>query len=263
MRTFSRLIIVILHRGYFTPVVLLPPGKFHPGIIRRYRNVIHCPTVIFPPKTPVSGVNQTHAPLGLIFKMAHMGLEQYLNQVWKAAKFLCSEIIGWNTDILLWNILGGKRACVQEWWHFSGKCRKRCTHVFRLCDCVVLIEETSLYIGEVRLNSLTVTVARDVSVDCRELWNLKFILFCMSILSNSHIFNQIHIVISQKPIICLLDSQSETNLRSRRLEVKGARKNGVCEGDTQRERDRCFYLLSESAKNSSWLMGSRGDKCLP
>lgn len=46
---------------------------------------------------------------------------------------------------------------------------KRCTHVFRLCDCVVLIEETSLYIGEVRLNSLTVTVARDVSVDCREL----------------------------------------------------------------------------------------------
>ena len=190
MRTFSRLIIVILHRGYFTPVVLLPPGKFHPGIIRRYRNVIHCPTAIFPPKTPVSGVNQTHAPLGLIFKMAHMSLEQYLSQVWKAAKFLCSEIIGWNTDILLWNILGGKRACVQEWWHFSGKCRKRCTHVFRLCDCVVLIEETSLYIGEVRLNSLTVTVARDVSVDCRELWNLKFILFCMSILSNSHIFNQ-------------------------------------------------------------------------
>ena len=169
MRTFSRLIIVILHRGYFIPVVLLPPGKFHPGIIRRYRNVIHCPTAIFPPKTPVSGVNQTHAPLGLIFKMAHMSLEQYLNQVWKAAKFLCSEIIGWNTDILLWNILGGKRACVQEWWHFSGKCRKRCTHVFRLCDCVVLIEKTSLYIGEVRLNSLTVTVARDVSVDCREL----------------------------------------------------------------------------------------------
>ena len=66
-----------------------------------------------------------------------------------------------------------------------------------------------------------------------------------------------------KNLICLLDSQSETNLRSRRLEVKGARKNGVCEGDTQRERDRCFYLLSEKAKNSSWLIGSRGDKCLP
>lgn len=70
-------------------------------------------------------------------------------------------------------------------------------------------------------------------------------------------------MISQKRIICLLDSQSETNLRSRCLEVKGARKNGVCEGDTQEERDRCFYLLSESAKNSSWLIGSRGEKCLP
>ena len=66
-----------------------------------------------------------------------------------------------------------------------------------------------------------------------------------------------------KNLFRLLDSQSETNLRSRRLEVKGARKNGVCEGDTQRERDRCFYLLSESAKNSSWLIGFRGDKCLP
>ena len=32
----------------------------------------------------------------------------------------------------------------------------------------------------------------------------------------------------KKPIICLLDSQSEINLRSTRLEVKGARKNGVC-----------------------------------
>ena len=93
----------------FTPLVFYPrsfafpppPGKYHPGIIPRYRNVIHCPTAIFPPKTSVSGVNQTHAPLRLISKMAHMSLEQYLDQVWKAAKFLCSEIIGWNTDILL------------------------------------------------------------------------------------------------------------------------------------------------------------------
>ena len=42
-------------------------------------------------------------------------------------------------------------------------------------------------------------------------------------------------MISQKPIICLLDSQSETNLRSRRLEVKGARKNG-CVRETHKGR---------------------------
>ena len=59
----------------FTPLVFYPrsfasppPGKYHPGIIPRYRNVIHCPTAIFPPKTSVSGVNQTHAPLRLIPK---------------------------------------------------------------------------------------------------------------------------------------------------------------------------------------------------
>ena len=78
-----------------------------------------------------------------------------------------------------------------------------------------------------------------------------------------NLWEWIHILISQKPIICLLDIQSETDLRSRRLEVKGARKNGACEGETQRERDRCFYLLSESAKNSYWLIGSRGNKYLP
>ena len=57
--------------------------------------------------------------------------------------------------------------------------------------------------------------------------------------------------------------------RGRRLEVKGARKNGASVWDSRGERERLhreahenrFYSLSESAENSCWLRDSREDKC--